>query len=168
MATIEKSDSARTCFPQEPKRVPSLWKLAVVTTAELDLAVLLLGTSTQQKQTHSIWVFWDEKTRREVDILLSRRCFSVVINACMLSHFSRIQLFVTLWAIARQAPLSMGFLTQEYWSGLPCSPPSDLHDPGIEFGTFHVSCIGRQVLYHWRHLGSKMSPKLERMPVILK
>ena len=62
----------------------------------------------------------------------------------------------------------MGFLTQEYWSGLPCSPPSDLRDPGIEIGTFHVSCIGRQVLYHWRHLGSKMSPKLEKMPVILE
>ena len=84
----------------------------------------------------------------KANILLSRRCFSVVINACMLIHFSLIRLFVTLGTIACQAPLSMGFLTQEHWSGLPCSPPSDLPDPGIEFGIFHVSCIGRQVLYH--------------------
>ena len=35
------------------------------------------------------------------------------------SHFSHIQLFVTLWTLARQAPLSMGFFGQEYWSGLP-------------------------------------------------
>ena len=42
---------------------------------------------------------------------------------CMLSHFSRVQLFVTLRTVARQAPLSMGFYRQEYWSGLPCPPP---------------------------------------------
>ena len=36
------------------------------------------------------------------------------------------------WTIARQAPLSMGFSTQEYWSGLPCPPPGNLPDPGIE------------------------------------
>ena len=37
-----------------------------------------------------------------------------------------------LWTVARQAPLSMGFSRQEYWSGLPCPPPGDLPDPGIE------------------------------------
>ena len=40
---------------------------------------------------------------------------------------------VTLWTIARQAPLSIGFSRQEYWSGLPCPPPAGgLPDPGIE------------------------------------
>ena len=39
---------------------------------------------------------------------------------CMLSHFSPVWLCVTLWTIACQAPLSMGFPRQEYWSGLPC------------------------------------------------
>ena len=34
--------------------------------------------------------------------------------------------------VARQAPLSMGFSSEEYWSGLPCPPPGDLPDPGIE------------------------------------
>ena len=38
----------------------------------------------------------------------------------------------TLWTVARQAPLSMGFPRQEYWSGLPFPPPGDLPDPGIE------------------------------------
>ena len=50
----------------------------------------------------------------------------------MLSCFSCVQLFVTLWTIARQAPLCMGFSRQEYWSGLPCLPPGDLPNPGIK------------------------------------
>ena len=46
---------------------------------------------------------------------------------------SLVQLFVTLrWDVAHQAPLSMGFSRQEYWSGLLCPPPGDLPDPGIE------------------------------------
>ena len=44
----------------------------------------------------------------------------------MLSHFSRVWLFMTLWTIARQAPLSMGFSRQEYWNRLLCPPPGDL------------------------------------------
>ena len=49
-----------------------------------------------------------------------------------LSCFSRVQLFATLWAVAHQAPLSMGFSRQEYWSGLSCPPPEDLLHPGME------------------------------------
>ena len=45
---------------------------------------------------------------------------------------SRLRLFATLWIVSRQAPLSTGFSRQEYWSGLPCSPPRDLLHPGIE------------------------------------
>ena len=51
---------------------------------------------------------------------------------CLLSCFSRVQLSVTLWTAAQQAPLSMGFSRQEYWSGLPCPPPEDLPDTGTE------------------------------------
>ena len=54
---------------------------------------------------------------------------NVIYCECVLSH---VQLFVTLWSAACQAPLSMGFPRQEYWSGLPCPPPGDLPDPGIE------------------------------------
>ena len=43
-----------------------------------------------------------------------------------------IRLFVTPWTVAYQAPLSMGFSRQEYWSGLPFPSPGDLPDPGIE------------------------------------
>ena len=48
---------------------------------------------------------------------------------CSVSH---VQLFVTPWTIACQAPLSMGFLRQEYWSGLPLPTPGGLPDPRIK------------------------------------
>ena len=54
------------------------------------------------------------------------------VHTCMLSCFSHVWLFAILWTIACQAPLSMGFAKQEYWSGLPCPLPGDLLDPGIE------------------------------------
>ena len=44
----------------------------------------------------------------------------------------RVQLFATLWTVARQAPLSMGFSRQVYWRGLPFPSPGDLPHPGIE------------------------------------
>ena len=50
----------------------------------------------------------------------------------MLSYFSPVQLCVTLLTVTCQAPLSMGFSRQEYWSGLPCPPPGDLPKPVIE------------------------------------
>ena len=51
---------------------------------------------------------------------------------CVLSHISRVQLCVTLWTVARQAPQSMGFSKQENWSGLPFPSPGDLSDSEIE------------------------------------
>ena len=51
---------------------------------------------------------------------------SACMPACMLSHFSRVQLFATLWTVARQAPLSMGISKQQHWSGLPF--PSPMHE----------------------------------------
>ena len=48
---------------------------------------------------------------------------------------SRVQLFVTLWTVAHQAALSMGFSRQKYWSGLPLPSPGDLPDPGVEPGS---------------------------------
>ena len=52
------------------------------------------------------------------------------LPACVLSRFSRVQLFGTLWTVARQAPLSIGFSRQEYWSGLLSLPPGDLPTQG--------------------------------------
>ena len=54
-------------------------------------------------------------------------------HAKSLSH---VRLFVTPWTVAHQAPLSMGFSRQEYWSRLPCSPPGDLPDPVIKPASF--------------------------------
>ena len=51
------------------------------------------------------------------------------MHAQLLSH---VRLFVTPWTVARQAPLSMGFPRQEYWSGLPFPPPGDLSNSGME------------------------------------
>ena len=57
--------------------------------------------------------------------------FNVCVCVSMLSCFNLIQLFVNLWTIAHQAPLSMGFSRQEYLSGLPCPTPGDIPDLGI-------------------------------------
>ena len=51
---------------------------------------------------------------------------------CVLSCFSHVRLFGTPWTVACQAPLSMGFSRQEYWSGFPFPSPRDLPDPGNE------------------------------------
>ena len=53
-------------------------------------------------------------------------------HTCLLSHFSYLTLWTILWTVARQAPLSMGFSRQEYWSGLPFLPPGCLPDQGME------------------------------------
>ena len=60
-------------------------------------------------------------------------CMYMWMQVCMLSYFSCVWLFATLWTIAYQVPLSVRFLRQEYWGGLPRSPPRDLLDPGIKF-----------------------------------
>ena len=52
--------------------------------------------------------------------------------ACVLSHFIHFQLFATLWTVAHQAPLSMGFSRQEYLSRWPCPPSGNFPDSGIE------------------------------------
>ena len=55
-----------------------------------------------------------------------------VVLLLLLSRISHVQLFVTPWTTAHQAPLSMGFSRQEYWSGMLCPPLGDLPDPGIK------------------------------------
>ena len=66
-------------------------------------------------------------------------------------HAKLLHLCLTLcdpMAVACQAPLSKGFSSPEYWSGLPFPSPGDLLDPRIEPMSLYVSCIGRQVIYH--------------------
>ena len=66
--------------------------------------------------THTRYVLTKKSTRRRRHVL------------------SRLRLFLTLWTIALQVPLSMGFSRQEDWSGLPFPSPGNLPDPGIEPG----------------------------------
>ena len=61
---------------------------------------------------------------------------------------SPVWLFATLWTVAWQAPLSMEFSRQEYWSELRFPPPGDLPHPGIEPEISCISGIGRQILSH--------------------
>ena len=72
----------------------------------------------------------------------------------VLSCLSHVWHFVTLWVIVCQAPLSMGFSLQEYWSGLLYPPPGNLPNPGIVPISLMSVWIGRQVPYHMHHLGS--------------
>ena len=69
----------------------------------------------------------------------------------MLSHFGHVRLFATLWTVAHQAPLSMGFPRQEYWSGLLCPPSGDLPDPEMEpslaGGFFTAEPPGKPILW---------------------
>ena len=59
----------------------------------------------------------------------------MTLQMCMLSH---IQVFVTLWTITCQAPLSMEFHRQEYWSELPFPPAWGFHNPGLNPCLLHL------------------------------
>ena len=79
-----------------------------------------------------------------------------VLLLLLLSHFSCVWLCVTPWTVACQAPLSMGFSRQQYWSDLPCPPPQDLPRPGTEPGSpalqadsLPLSHQGSPSLYTW-------------------
>ena len=71
-----------------------------------------------------------------------------VPRGCVLSYFNCVRQFVTLWTVAHQAPLSIRFSKQEYWSGFPCPPPGDLPDPGIKPMSLISPTFGRRVFYH--------------------
>ena len=78
-----------------------------------------------------------------------------VLVVLMLSH-SVMSDSVTPWTVARQAPLSIGFLRQEYWNGLPFPFPGDLPDPqGLNPHFLH--------LLHWQ-AGSLLLAQLRKPP----
>ena len=59
-------------------------------------------------------------------------CYDYLKYTSCVQSLSPVRLFETLWTVAHQAPLSTGFSTQEYWSGLPFPSPNNLPDPGIK------------------------------------
>ena len=70
-----------------------------------------------------------------MDCVTSRVCYRELFCP---QPLSRVQLFVTPWMEDCQAPLSMGFSRQEYWSGLPFPPPGDLPDQGLSPSLLHL------------------------------
>ena len=111
----------------------------------------------------SVLVFWSQGMGDLSSPSRDHTC-NPCVCVCVLSCFSCVQLFVTLWTVSHQAPLSVGFSRHEYWSGLPHPPPWDLPIPGIEptslmspalAGRFFTTstawedpCIGWQSLNH--------------------
>ena len=98
-----------------------LWEL------EQDLGVICsdLPTLWERKLRSSDWDFLNTDTPAE-------HLLSLIFKVVMLSRFSLVWFFAIPWTAACQAPPSMGFSRQEYWSGLPCPSPGDLPDPGIQ------------------------------------
>ena len=83
------------------------------------------------------------KTQTEKALLAPVKVdYTLTHAACLLSCFNCLWISVTLWTVVCQAPLSMGFPRQEYWSRWPCPPPLDLPDPGIELASNRFTLIG--------------------------
>ena len=66
-----------------------------------------------------------------------QRSYAVTYYHLYVDMLSHVQLFVTPWTVAHQAPLSMGFPRLEYWTGLPFPSPEDLPDPGLNLHLLH-------------------------------
>ena len=97
--------------------------------------------------------FWIWKETSFYNIWYGGVCVCVCVCVCMRERarereLSRVWLFAIPWTVA---PLSVEFSRQEYCGGLPFLPPGDLPDPR---DWTHISCIGRQILYHWATLES--------------
>ena len=127
--------------------------------------------------TEGIPPYWNmlpekEQNRLNQEQLSIERCEPVVTSqftketysreqrlhaCCMLSHFSHVRLFATLWTVAHQALLSMGFSRQEYWSGLLCPPPGDLPHSGIESASVKSNL-------HWQVGSLPLAPPGKQRP----
>ena len=126
-----------------------------------------------------LWVFqWSKALRTEIDqchvkklnvantdcniqlksVIHTSQFFynhSISVKECVCAHLlSRVQLFVTLWTIPCQAPLSMGFSRQKYWSGLPCPLPGDLPDSGIKPMSLKSPALASGFFFYQHHLGN--------------
>ena len=87
----------------------------------------------------------------------------LLILMCVLGRFSQVLFFATLWTLASQALLTKGILQARIleWDAMPSSKRSS--QPRDQSHISCVSCIGRQILYHWCHLGSPLDPYGEDM-----
>ena len=99
-------------------------------------------------------------------------CVCAHARTCEVNH---IQLLATAWTVGHQSPLSMGFPSQEYWSGLPSPSPGDLPNPGIKPTSLaSPASTHRWILYHQCHQGRRqaviiiflvLKPDSQKMPM---
>ena len=106
---------------------------------KMDDTVLLYSTGNSAQSYVASWMGGESgengymHTYGWVPLLFTETITTLLINCKYKCYsLSRVWLFVSLWTIACQAPLSMGFSRQEYWSGLPFPSPGDLPTPWIE------------------------------------
>ena len=103
--------------------------------------------TTLYKSTHKdkwiskyVWHLFERDKREEISLYIHPSSLHYE-HVCMLRCFSCVWLFSTLWTVAHQVPLSLGFSRQECWSRLPCPPPGDFPNPGSEQVSLNFSCI---------------------------
>ena len=102
------------------------WPLCYVPDSDLGAE----DTSHEQKKLILTWIVISmevEANSKQVNQYIYKILLKVKVKS-----LSRVWLFATLWTVAYQVPLLMGFSSQEYWSGLPFPSPGDLPNPGIE------------------------------------
>ena len=117
------------CIPENENA--ELWVVLYINNIEPDIEKMFYSSFNEA----NILRFQSSKEIRVTtikDIIIFSYYLYEFICAYVLSHFSHVWLCATPWTVAHQAPLSMGFSRQEYWSGFPCSPPGHLPNPGIE------------------------------------
>ena len=104
----------------------NVWRYQITTLYTLNIYKLVDDTSHWEKE--NCWVSSSTPlSPNKENVEIKRTFYPEVEHACML-----VARHLTPWTIAHQAPLSMGFSRQEYWSGWSYPPPGDLPHPGIE------------------------------------
>ena len=101
--------------------------------------LILLMASSQKEVKHitgelQLCLWWESENPYYI-IMLYTQEYNIVLCCAVLHRFSCVRLCAILWSVAHQAPLSMGFSRQEYWSGLLCPPPGDLPYPRTELAS---------------------------------
>ena len=97
-------------------------------------------------------------------------CAYVCVCACAQSRFSHVRLLMTIWTVARHAPLSTGFSRQGYWNGLPWAPLGDLPNPGIKPTSLTLALAGGfyNTSKTWKQIHQKKKKKKPRTAAVYK